>query len=1688
MDFKVWLTTAIAVFVLHHFVTTNAQLQSQTGDGINFNEEMLQYYISTSPLEPCPTEMSPCLTLNQFASNKTYCLSENTSITLILQPGTHHLDSELTVANVSRFSVIGEREGNESIVTIECSERFTFDNVTEVNMRFLVFVGCTENYIQSVGQFILDNCTFNGLGRNGTALNIIETMSVNITSCSFFDTQGSYKQFQYLFISDKFVAGGAIISANSSISMHNSTFERNIAQLGGAIFAEQESELILTECVFNTNGDSITFGSAVFANSDSSVTIEYCTFQNISNRQIIVDESDLLFGTNSIVGALESSILIQGCAYRNNVISDGSFLYCLLSNITLIDTIFEHNDAYGYISVSSNAMFSSTLNVLEIVNCTFTGNNFDRSFVDSYQMQVKILNCTFEINSNTLVNNYFYNFKSILDILESSLVIHGCTFANNSIQYGYIVYGFDSNISLVESVFEHNDAYGLVNTRENSSTLIISVTVLEIHNCIFIYNYNIVSFIVAAYRLMQVKIQHSEFANNQLGEYGSIFYSYECNMILFLRSEFIQNLAGSIISSYYSTNVTASESRFVANQNDIGVINIYSGINFNVCIHDNINDNTFAFNIVKVGAVINTQASTQGSTLISRSSFLANRNEMGTIYVSGKVLHIEQCDFSGNSALFGAVLFAEDSSTTMSEVNVTNNVAYVAGIILVYIGNLTSHDISIVGNRAGSAVVALISCMASFSGKTKYSNNEGSIYAVTSIMTLEGNVNVSNNVPFNNRLIPIEEGGAISTLQSSIEVSGTLFLTNNSAENGGAMYILESTFSMSGNITITNNYAGESGGGIYLYQSRLNIQGECSITDNTARNGGGVYAVSSTVTLEENQRVLYTSRSTSVTFNSNTAMLGGAFFLSTNTKIYALLIGSFVHRINFIENTAEYGGALYIDDQSNPDLCNGSSSTECFFQILALNPGELMNVIELQNEALNFTENSANSTGDTIFGGLLDRCTSNILTPSRSQIYGVNYIQNISNIDDVDSISSHPVRLCFCMDDKPDCSYDPPTIYVMKGHTFNISVVAVDQVNHTLESDVEAFLSSNDGLLGEGQKQQSVTTNCTNLTYNIITPHETEELLLNAVGPCGNAHASQRRVKVEFVNCTCPIGFQPAASVQTNCKCECHSNLTNFVSTENCYPSSGTFKPNENEWISYTNVTESNYNYLIHSQCPYDYCKKEQVTISLSQPYGSNELCDFKRANTLCGACLPGYSVSFGSSQCMKCHGKYWPLVLVGVILLEVIAGIAIVCVLLFFNMTVAMGTINGIIFYANIVYGNASIFFNNLPTPSFPSVFIAWLNLDIGFDVCLYDGIDTFAKTLLQLVIPIYLIILVVAVIIISKYSQRFSNLIGKKDPVATLATLILLSYAKILSTVITMLSLTTLQYPEGIKALWKPDATIEYLKHPKHIVLFFVAIIILLLSGTYTIILTSWQLLVRLPNWRVFSWVHNPKLSFFIGAYHAPYTSKHRYWTGLLLMLRVILFLVSAINSTGSTQEPLVAITVVVGCLLFLDTKNVYRKTYLNIIEMVLLANILSFTAFTWYATDTNDTKLQNAIAHISVSITCILLIFVILFHVFKYTKFNAIIKMTKFPAKLQSIKSHVKKKPPQRHYNVNLELANETRDVNIFELVNTNDNTCPQPQVQPSAQPHGVSHSTIEIPKPKDQSQNNEAIHSVEEPSKN
>ena len=118
---------------------------------------------------------------------------------------------------------------------------------------------------------------------------------------------------------------------------------------------------------------------------------------------------------------------------------------------------------------------------------------------------------------------------------------------------------------------------------------------------------------------------------------------------------------------------------------------------------------------------------------------------------------------------------------------------------------------------------------------------------------------------------------------------------------------------------------------------------------------------------------------------------------------------------------------------------------------------------------------------------------------------------------------------------------------------------------------------------------------------------------------------------------------------------------------------------------------------------------------------------------------------------------------------------IAIVGLLMAFNLTVAVGTLNGLIFYADILNVNGGTITSL--SIKVPSVFISWLNLEVGFDICFFEGMDTYWKAWLQLAFPSYVILLLLMIIIVSDRSIKFSQLLAKRDPVATLATLTLLS-----------------------------------------------------------------------------------------------------------------------------------------------------------------------------------------------------------------------------------------------------------------------------------------------------------------------
>ena len=603
----------------------------------------------------------------------------------------------------------------------------------------------------------------------------------------------------------------------------------------------------------------------------------------------------------------------------------------------------------------------------------------------------------------------------------------------------------------------------------------------------------------------------------------------------------------------------------------------------------------------------------------------------------------------------------------------------------------------------------------------------------------------------------------------------------------------------------------------------------------------------------------------------------------------------------------------------------------------------------------------------------------------------MEYFTDITNVNNSGSnlqlISSKAVRVCFCKENVPDCSYQPAAMRTEKGKTVKVTLVAVDQVNHTVpNSTIRTSLlnyETRKAYLDRGERYQNTSYGCTDLMYNISTHNESETLLFSAKGPCWDAPMSVRSLKINFEPCSCPIGFESYSEL---CRCECASCLHPYIT--NCDPKSETVMRTSNIWLTYVNNSgyDRSCDYLIYPHCPLNYCASPNKTqLNMNIENGADAQCANHRSGTLCGSCKSGFSLSLGTSHCIECPA-YWPAIFLGTIVFAVVGGIVLVASILVLNLTVAVGTLNGIIFYCNIVSANGSTF---LPfsAPNFITVFIAWINLDSGLDICLLKRMDAYWKTWLQLAYPAFVIFMVMLVTIFSKVSTRFSGLIGKRNPVATLATLILFSYTKLLRTIITALSFAVLNYPNGsYRIVWLYDGTVGYLQG-KHIALFIAAILILLVGVAYTVLLSAWQWLLYLQGKKYFVWIKSHRLHLFLEPYHAPYTPAHRYWTGLHLLVRIILYSITAVNVSRNPRVNLFSVSAVLTCLLFLkgSFKDIYKSRLPSILETVCYLNIILLCTAKLYILEYQSESINKLLSYISGSVAFVLFLTVLSYHTF-------------------------------------------------------------------------------------------------------
>ena len=180
----------------------------------------------------------------------------------------------------------------------------------------------------------------------------------------------------------------------------------------------------------------------------------------------------------------------------------------------------------------------------------------------------------------------------------------------------------------------------------------------------------------------------------------------------------------------------------------------------------------------------------------------------------------------------------------------------------------------------------------------------------------------------------------------------------------------------------------------------------------------------------------------------------------------------------------------------------------------------------------------------------------------------------------------------------------------------------------------------------------------------------------------------------------------------------------------------------------------------------------------------------------------------------------------------------------------------------------------------------------------------------------------------------------------------------------------------------MWLPDGTVSYLRG-KHILLFFIAMLILLVGIAYTTLLFSWQWLIYYQNKKVFKWVRYQKFYLFLEPYHAPYNFNHRFWAGLLLLVRVVLYIASTLNvSRAPGVDLLVTGIVTIGLLLLKghvgSKSSIYRKWPVDVLEMTCYVNVIILSFARFYTLESNQD--ENVVAYISGTITLALFLVVV------------------------------------------------------------------------------------------------------------
>ena len=578
-----------------------------------------------------------------------------------------------------------------------------------------------------------------------------------------------------------------------------------------------------------------------------------------------------------------------------------------------------------------------------------------------------------------------------------------------------------------------------------------------------------------------------------------------------------------------------------------------------------------------------------------------------------------------------------------------------------------------------------------------------------------------------------------------------------------------------------------------------------------------------------------------------------------------------------------------------------------------------------------FRNNTSHIAGDNVYGGLFHKCfvngTGTYIDHQGEYKYAIICKKTINITQDYTSVSSDPFAVCFCnQNNLIDYFEDPNSIAVYPGQSFNISLITVGHCGGMSPGTLTISSSPNLQLISSTEHDMT-STHCKPFVYKAIqlSSNVSHGTAIFSLSYNPFSFSKSLTLKIQFLDCPAGMILGPSH------ECVCNDIIVSYVHCNVSWQPYPLYKSSGNNvWLGYEEVYDCT---TLYKNCPFDYCQSSEIYFNLDND--TDLQCNLNRMGLLCGQCQSGLSLKLGSNECSKCTNIYLLLIIV-----FIFSGMLLVALLITLNLTVSVGTINGFLFYANIIKLNEAVLFPN-GNIIIVSQFISWINLDFGIEVCLFDGLDGYWKTWLQFVFPFYVWSLVAGIIVISRQYTRLSKIFGR-NIVPVLSTLVLMSFTKLLRTTMNALMTSKVQCSSHEWTVWSVDGNINY-KSTKHSILVVFSLVVLILSIIYSCLIFSTQWLQRHSHLCCRS-TNDPviKLLPFIDAYTGPYKERYRFWTGLLLIIRLLLTALF-INTSGSVHVINDYLIVVVEVIILIILQHeVYHDRRLSFLEQSFHINL--------------------------------------------------------------------------------------------------------------------------------------------------